>query len=91
MSGNECIFIIYHYDSNAIQVDPIQNAQAVSIIQAWHECFNMLKAYGEAPNIHIMDNECSFYLRRSFSKVKASFQPVSSYLHRRNVVERTHI
>ena len=55
---------MHQYDSKIIQVEPIQNRQAASITHAWHKRFNILKAHGEVFNIQIIDNECSFDLRR---------------------------
>ena len=40
--GNEYIYVVYDYDSNAILVEPIQNRQAKTITEAWEKIYKRL-------------------------------------------------
>ena len=86
--GNQYVFILYHYDTNSIHAVPIKNRQAAHIKNAWHDTFNLLKHHGEAPDLHILDNECSGDLRKAFLKNDIAFQKVPAHIHRRNAAER---
>ena len=33
--GNEYVLVVYHYDANAILVEPVKNREAKTIIDAW--------------------------------------------------------
>ena len=86
--GNNYIFVLYHYDTNSIHATAIPNRQAATITKAWKHNFDVLKAHGETPDLHILDNECSNDLRRAFTKNDIVFQLVPPHLHRRNAAER---
>ena len=57
--GNEYLFILYHFDTNSIHAVAIKDRRGASIRDAWVSIFDTLKIHGEAPNLHILDNECS--------------------------------
>ena len=86
--GNNYIFILYYYDSNSILSIPIKNRQAKSIDDAWKICYIRLKNNGHAPDLHLLDNECSDLLKSSFRKQNIAFQRVPPHTHCRNAVER---
>ena len=44
--GNQCIFILYHYDTNSIHASPLKNRQAANITQAWLDTYALLKHHG---------------------------------------------
>ena len=51
--------VVYSYDSNAILTEPLPGHQGSVITKAWQKTHNRLKENRYAPNIHILDNECS--------------------------------
>ena len=86
--GNNYIFILYGYDSNAILSTPLPSRQASKITSAWTNCHNLLQRNGYAPVLHILDNECSTSLKDAFKKNSVDFQRVPPHTHRRNAAER---
>ena len=87
-SGNQYIFVMYHYDTNSIHATPIKSRHTTHITEAWEKTFHLLKSHGEAPDIHILDNECSFEMKQAFTAATVKFQLVPPHLHRRNAAER---
>jgi hypothetical protein len=71
--GNHYIFVLYHHDTNSVHAIAIPNRQAASICKAWETTHESLIAHGHAPNLHILDNECSQELKDSFVKHNISF------------------
>ena len=65
-----------------------KNRHVSGITQAWLEYYSLLKYHGEAPNLHILDNECSHDLRNTFTSEQVKFQVMPRYFHRRNASER---
>ena len=86
--GNNYVFILYDHDSNAILSIPLKNRQAKSIADAWQTCHTRLQTNGYAPDLHIIDNECSDILKQAFTKYHIDFQRVPPHTHRRNAAER---
>ena len=86
--GNNYIFVLYHYDTNTIHAVAIPNRQAASIRNAWETVHKKLIHQGHAPNLHILDNECSQELKDSFAKYNIAFQRVPPKEHRANAAER---
>ena len=56
---NNYVFVMYNYITNTISTEPLLSRQAKPIADAWEEYFNTLKNSSHAPEIHIIDNECS--------------------------------
>ena len=71
--GHEYVFVLYHYDSNAIFAEPVKNRQAATLTRAWEKINALLKSKGEQPLLYILDNEISQDLRKAFSKNKVAF------------------
>jgi hypothetical protein len=86
--GNHYIFVLHHHDTNSINAVAIPNRQAASIRKAWETTHKSLIAQGHAPNLHILDNECSQELKDSFLKYNIAFQRVPPKEHRANAAER---
>jgi hypothetical protein len=55
---------------------------------AWSSLHEQLQTNGYAPELHILDNECSDELKRAFQKYSVAFQRVPTHVHRRNATER---
>ena len=62
-SGNQYIFIPYHYNKNTIHVVPFKKISLANITKVWIDTFQFLRSHGKAPTIHILDNECSHDLK----------------------------
>ena len=86
--GNNYIFIMYDYDSNAILSVAVPNRRGSSIRDAWLKVFNRLRDNGYPPKLHILDNECSTDMKNAFKKNDVDFQRVPTHQHRRNAAER---
>jgi hypothetical protein len=86
--GNHYIFALCHHDTNSIHAVAIPNCQAASTRKAWETTHKSLIAQGHAPNLHILDNECSQELKDSFLKHNIAFQRVPPKEHRANAAER---
>ena len=65
----------------------IKSCHTQNIIQAWNETFQILKIHGEAPNIHILDNEYSHEMKDAFTKAEVKYQLVTPHIHRHNAAE----
>jgi len=86
--GNEYILVVYHYDSNAILVEPVKNRQAATLTEAWKKLNKKLKQRGEQPVLYILDNEFLQDLRTAFFKTKVAFQLAPPHMYRCNAAER---
>ena len=86
--GNQYIMVAYHYDANAILVEPIKNRNAQTLVQAWNKLNNRFRQAGVTPTTYIMDNEASRELKQAISLEKISYQLVPPHNHRANAAER---
>ena len=86
--GHKYIFVFYNYDTNTINGIAIKSRNTTDICDAWQTAYKLLKAHGEAPNIHILDNECSRDTKTIFKEAQVEYQLVPPHIHRRNVAER---
>ena len=80
--------ILYDYDSNLILSNPIKTSQESELTASWKTLFLNLHTNGHAPELHIIDNECSEELCKSFKKYQGTFQLVPPHMHRQNAAER---
>ena len=79
---------MYDLDSNAILSVALPDRRGSSMKNAWLKIFSQFTANGYRPKLHILDNECSGDIKRSFAKNHVDFQRVPTHLHRRNAAER---
>ena len=86
--GNEYIYIVYDYDSNAILAEAIPNRQAKTITAAWERIHKRLTKHGHLFSHFVLDNEISEDLKAAFNKYGITFQCVPPHIHRRNAAER---
>ena len=61
--GNEYLFTLYYYDSNAILQYTLKIMQGQEIVDASSTCHKRLTKYGRTIKLIILDNECSNDLR----------------------------
>ena len=80
--------ILYDYDSNLILSNPIKTRQAAELTSSCKALFLKMQTNCHAPELHILDNECSGELRKAFKKYQVTFQLVSPHVHFRNAAER---
>jgi hypothetical protein len=86
--GNQYILVCYDYDTKAILAEPIQTRAAANISNALNKMLDVLEKAGSKPNIHIMDNEASAFLKHALLKRKIKYQLVPPHIHRQNLAER---
>jgi len=86
--GYQYVMVLYDYDSNSILSKPLKTRQASEITNAWTKLHSRLQLNGYAPALHILDNECSEELKKTFRKHDVDFQRVPPHSHRRNAAER---
>jgi hypothetical protein len=86
--GNNYLFILYNYDSNSIQAEPIPNRKKESIKAAYKKILRLLQRRGLHPQLHGLDNEASQLLKDFIPEEDIEFQLTPASLHRRNWAER---
>jgi hypothetical protein len=86
--GNHYIFLLYNVDTNSIHTTAIPNRYAATIRDAWESTHQHLLHQGHAPELHVLDNECSADLQKAFTKYNVQFQRVPPKVHRVNAAER---
>ena len=86
--GNHYIFLLYNFDTNSIHTMAIPNRYAATIRNAWEVTHQHLLHQGHAPELHVLDNECSADLKKAFTKYNVQFQRVPPKEHRVNAAER---
>ena len=87
-TGNNYIFILYDYDSNAILAEPMPSKTAASILTAYKKLHGQLVAAGRTPRLQRIDNECSESLQQYMTSQNITYQLVPPGMHRRNAAER---
>ena len=66
--GNEYLFVLYDYDTDAILFEPLKNRQAKEITKAFDKCIEKLAKNLLPPKLYVMDNECSADLKLAIIK-----------------------
>jgi len=64
LDGNQCFFVMYHYESNAILVKPISGLDDESIFVAYKDRFDYLESKGFKIKINIMNNQATKQVKR---------------------------
>ena len=86
--GNNYVFVSYHYDVNAILLQPLCNREAESIKNAWEKNNTRVKNGSSNPKHYTLDNETSITLETSMQDNGVTFEYVPPNQHRRNAAER---
>ena len=87
-TGNNYLFVLYDYDSNAILCEPIKNRTKHSILAAFQNLHGQLVKAGVRPQLQRLDNECSDILKEFMTNEGIDYQLVPPHVHRRNAAER---
>jgi hypothetical protein len=86
--GNNYFFVLYDYDSNIIDAEPIPSRHAPAILKAYQRCVGDLVKAGLRPRLQRLDNECSDILKAYMTDIEVDYQLVPPGVHRRNAAER---
>ena len=86
--GNQYLFVLYDYDSNAILFEPLKTRQAHEITMAYNKIYNKLTEHTSEPRLFILDNECSNDLKLNILKNNGTYQLVPPHQHRQNAAEK---
>ena len=86
--GNQYILVGYHYDTNAILVEPLASRRAGYITKAWERMHNRVATAGVAPKLYVVDNEANAELKQAFAKYNTTYQLVLPDNHKRNIAKR---
>jgi hypothetical protein len=82
------MLILYHYDLNAILVEPMKNRSDAEALRAYDALYENLTARGLKPSLNILYNEVSKALKKAITKTGATYQLVEPGNHRVNAAER---
>jgi hypothetical protein len=86
--GNQYIFVLYDYDSNAILARAMKNRTDKEMSRVFSELADTLADRGFKPQYHFLDNECSAALKREITKQSITYQLAPPGMHRQNNAER---
>ena len=86
--GSKYLYIMYDYDANAILVAPLKTRQGHEIKTVWEKLIARLTKHGHVTKHFVMDNECSWDLRKAIKNNNMDFQLVPPHNHRVNAAER---
>ena len=87
-SGNNYLMVVYDYDSNLIDAEPMPSKTKHQILAAYKRVHAKLVAAGLRPRFHRLDNEASDVLKQFMHDEGEDVQKVPPGQHRRNAAER---
>jgi hypothetical protein len=74
--GYKYILVLYDYDGNSIQAEPVKNRSYAEAIRAYSRIYDELTAKGLKPKFQTMDNEASTALKHFLHSKDIRFQLV---------------
>ena len=86
--GNEYMMVAYHYDANAILVEPMKNRSAMQLTNAWKALNKIFDRAGIQPSMYILDNEANSELKNAMAMENVTYQLVPPHNKRANPAER---
>jgi hypothetical protein len=86
--GYKYILLIYDYDGNSIQAEPMKNRSDAEAIRAYSRIYDELTSKGLKPKFQTMDDEASTALKQFLHSKDIQFQLVPPHVHRQNAAER---
>ena len=86
--GYKYMFVLYHYDSNAIIVRPMKNRSDEEFLRVYKDIIEYLKQKGLHPKIQRLDNEASDAYKQLIKEYNINYQLTPAQIHRRNLAER---
>jgi hypothetical protein len=85
--GNQYIFVLYDYDSNAILAEPMKNCTDGEMVRAFKHLHAYLCDRGLCPKLQKLDDEASTALQHAIRQEKIDYQLVPPHVHRHNAAE----
>ena len=79
MDGNQCYFIMYHYESNSILATPISGLTDTIIFEAYKQNFEMLKSKGFKVKMNVMENQATKHIKKFLTKKECEIQLVEPH------------
>ena len=86
--SNKYIFVMYNFDLNLIQGEPIKNRQAKNLTDTWEKLHSNLTKHGHPTKNFILNNECSKDLKAALTKNNEIYELTPPNMHQRNTAER---
>jgi hypothetical protein len=87
-NGYRYMLVLYHYDTNAILVEPLKTRHGNEILRGYTKLYTHLTERGFKPTTHWLDNEASNALKAFNRTQDIEYQLVPPHVHRRNSAER---
>jgi hypothetical protein len=86
--GHRYMLVIYHYDTNAILVEPLKSRHGGNeILRGYTKLFVHLTSRGFKPTTHWLDNEASTALKQFNKLHDVNYQLVPPHVHRQIATE----
>jgi hypothetical protein len=82
------MLVMYHYDTNAILVEPLKTRHGNEILRGYTKLYHHLTERGFRPTTHWLDNEASNALKTSNHTQDIEYQLVPPHVHCRNSAKR---
>jgi hypothetical protein len=86
--GYKYILVLYDYDGNSIQAEPMKNRSDAEAIRAYSTIYDELTSKGLKPKFQTMYNEATTALKQLLHSKDIQFQLVPTRVHRQNAAER---
>jgi hypothetical protein len=86
--GYKYILVLYDYNGNSIQAEPMKNRSDAEAIRAYSKIYDELTSKGLKTKFQKMDNEASTALKLFLNSKDIQFQLVPPQVHRQNAAER---
>jgi hypothetical protein len=88
LDGNVCIFIMYHNETNAILITPIESLDSKRILEAYKKNFDYFISKGFKPKVNVMDNQATKAIKSYIPPQQVTIQLVKPHNHRVNAAEQ---
>jgi restriction endonuclease len=86
--GYKYILVLYDYDGNNIQAEPIKNSSDTEAIRSYTRIYNEHTRKWLKPTFQTMDNEASKAQKQFLHSKDIPFQLVDPHVHRQNATEQ---
>jgi hypothetical protein len=86
--GYKYILVLYNYNGNSIQAEPMKTRSDAEAIRAYSKIYDELTSKGLEPKFQTMDDEASTALKQFLHSKDTQFQLVPPHVHRQNAAER---
>jgi len=88
-SGNQHLFVFYHYNSNYIHLEPMKNKSQAELLKVYSKTLKMFISAGTKSTLHILDHECPQSLKDYMRAAGVHYQLTPPGTHRCNYPERS--